>query len=556
MVQIWKHVPRRLPELRELLLIALAGALAAAPASTRKFYSDDPLCREPEPLPVARADPREINEQFEFFRNTFAEPGKAERDERTVPRARNVNTVDEVPDSAWYTNRKGSPDSIPHQRMSLVDLVRGPGESRQPSTDGPWTVLSAKTTGITPGFLIRDRTGGKFVLKLDPRSNPEMASAADVIGSKFFYALGYNVPENHIVEFTRDRIQITAGSRYKDKYGHERAMTRGDVDDLLRQTRRENDGRYRAMASAFLEGQVLGPFRFTGTRSDDPNDLVRHENRRELRGLYVFAAWLNHTDAKSGNTLDTLVSMDGLRFIRHYLVDFGATLGSATLEPKNPADGRQYMFNIKPAVLQFFTLGLAVPSWERLDYPDAPAIGRFAPGAFDPDSWKPNYPNVAFDLRLPDDTFWAAKRVMAFTDEDIRALVNTGQYSDPKAAEWIAGTLIWRRDAIGRAFFEKVLPLDDFRVRGGRLEFDDLAARYRLAAPHNYELRWSRFDNTAGRKEPLSGSTGAAIPARVRTAPAGSYFAVDIAGDRRKSVTVYLRASRGGMELAGIDRMW
>ena len=28
-----------------------------------------------------------------------------------------------------------------------------------------------------------------------------MASAADVISSKFLYALGYNVPENYIVRF-------------------------------------------------------------------------------------------------------------------------------------------------------------------------------------------------------------------------------------------------------------------------------------------------------------------------------------------------------------------
>ena len=34
-----------------------------------------------------------------------------------------------------------------------------------------------------------------------------------------------------------------------------------------------------------------------------------------------------------------------------------------------------------------------------------------------------NDPITAFENRLPDDTFWAAKQVMAFTDEEIRAIV-------------------------------------------------------------------------------------------------------------------------------------
>ncbi len=48
-----------------------------------------------------------------------------------------------------------------------------------------------------------------------------------------------------------------------------------------------------------------------GTRSDDPNDLVPHEHRRELRALRVFGAWTNLVDWKAGNTLDTLVEENG-----------------------------------------------------------------------------------------------------------------------------------------------------------------------------------------------------------------------------------------------------
>ena len=43
-------------------------------------------------------------------------------------------------------------------------------------------------------------------------------------------------------------------------------------------------------------------------------------------------------------------------------------------------------------------------------------------------------PTAAFLRARADDTLWAARRVMAFSDEMIRAIVETGQYTDPSAA--------------------------------------------------------------------------------------------------------------------------
>jgi hypothetical protein len=71
----------------------------------------------------------------------------------------------------------------------------------------------------------------------------------------------------------------------------------------------------------FITGITLGPFLYYGTRTDDPNDIVPHEDSRDLRGLYVFAAWLNHYDTTALNTLDTLVEENGVPFIRHNLIE-------------------------------------------------------------------------------------------------------------------------------------------------------------------------------------------------------------------------------------------
>ena len=97
----------------------------------------------------------------------------------------------------------------------------------------------------------------------------------------------------------------------------------------------------------------------------------------------------------------------------------------------------------------------------------------------------------------PEDAFWAAKQVAAFTDDEIRAIVETGEFSDQRAADWIAECLIRRRDKIATAWFGKVLPLDNFRVAGGKLAFDDLS-RYAAGMQLGYEITWASYDNNRG----------------------------------------------------------
>jgi hypothetical protein len=523
---------------RILGLLSLALALGA-PAAGQKFYPDDPLLREPKPVPVVKPLSRPINEYYDFFQNTFFEPDKDLKKHHTPGPSQAVNTLGEPPDSAWYTNRT----------LTVEQMVEGPGTSHAPAMDKPWTVTSGKNEGITPGLVIRDSAGRKYFLKFDPMSNPEMASATDVLGSKFFYALGYNVPENYIVYFTREQLTLDpAKSKFRNSAGRERRMTEGDIEMVLEKVPRDRQGRYRGLASLAVAGDPIGPFRYYGTRKDDPNDIVPHQMRRDLRGLYVFAAWLNHTDSKSINSLDTVVEEAGVKQIRHYLIDFGAILGSDSFESKSPRAGNVFLYDFKPAAWQFLSLGLYVPSWMRAHYPDIPEAGHLEYKTFDPEHWKNNYPNPAFDLRTPGDTYWAAKKVMQFSDEAIRAIVQTAQYSDERAAEWVARCIIERRNKVGRAFLNDVLPLDRFAVRDGKLTFEDLAVRYGFHDARRYTVRWSVFDNATNEKTPIAGA-GFDVP----RSNGAAYLAADIqAEDPRKTVTVYLR----GTDVVGIDRAW
>src|SRR5262249_61623615 len=99
------------------------------------------------------------------------------------------------------------------------------------------------------------------------------------------------------------------------------------LDTLLQRADREPGGAYRVVASRALPGKPIGRIRFSDTRPDDPNDIVPHQDRRELRGYGVFAAWLNHTDAKAINSLDTLITDHGRTVVRHHLLDFGSSVG-------------------------------------------------------------------------------------------------------------------------------------------------------------------------------------------------------------------------------------
>ena len=531
----------------------LVGLVLSAPATcpgASKFYADDPIEKEPTPLSVSSVIHRPLSDYNDVVRNSLFRVSERNTPSQSI-RSRSANTLGEVPDSPWYTNRIGK------RAMTTEELVRGPGNENGISFNTPWTIVAPKSEGVTPGFLVRDSSGRFYQLKFDPTTNPEMATAAEVISSKFFYALGYNVHESYIVHFRREQLEVGGGTKLTDRYGKKRAMRDRDVTDLLLSAPRDKEGQYRAVASLYFDGEPVGPFRFYGTRGDDPNDVIPHEHRRELRGLRVFCAWLNHDDSRAINTLDMLVEQNGTRFLKHHLIDFGSTLGAASDRPNSPREGNAYLFAWKPAAVQFFSLGLYVPPWARVHYQKLPSVGRFEWQFFDPDKWVPQYPNPAMVNCLPDDAFWAAKQVMAFTDDQIRAIVKAGEYSDPVAEKWVTDCLIGRRDKVGKTYFFKVFPLDRFGIREGRLVFEDLAVTHKMKSPQEYTFHWSKFDNETGEKSPLPTETSAALPQVITQSPVGAYFAVAIGcGDDRKTVTVYIRKNADQVQVVGIDRAW
>lgn len=460
-----------------------------------------------------------------------------------------INTVGEVPDSSWFTNRD-------LQRMTREQLQRGARTTGGPVP--PFSVVAAKTDGVSPGFRMLDGHGHTYFVKADPPSNPEMATASDVVGSLFFYALGYNTPQNYILVTHPEQLQLSPKANITEPSGKKHPMRDKDFKRVLDLVPRMADGRVRLMASLSINGRLMGPHFYNGIRSDDPNDLIPHQQRRDLRGLEVFAAWLNHTDAKSVNSMDAVLGTDADARMVHFLLDFGALFGSDSTIAKDPRHGREFTFPTSHAQLkQVSTFGLDFPDWETVHYPnDLKAVGNFTAEAFDPLQWKENYPNPAFRAMLPADAYWAAKKVMAFTDDDIRAIVEEGQFSDPAVVDYLTKTLIARRDAIGRAWFQHALPVEELRIENNELHFENLAVRYGFAKAPSYRYEWFSFDNRTGGKKAVSGSASTEVPSELINEPKDGYLGCTISSDGRPdlSTTAYFHAENGTWRLVGIDR--
>lgn len=536
--------------------LAVASLTFAASAQKPRFYSDDPISASPSTQDASRVGAKEVNLAYDAGLNLFMDPG----DPNMNRRAMSINTVDEVPDSMWFTNR-----ILGGQRMSVEDVAKGPDTSAGPAA-GKWTIASGKSNGVTPGFTILDANEVRWFIKFDPPDYREMMSGAEATVTKLFHALGYNVPENHVTRLTRDMLVLTERSKVTAPDGSQRRLKDVDIDRLLRMAAKDADGSYRVIASRAVEGKPIGPFMYANTRPDDPNDTIPHEHRRELRALRVFSAWTNHVDTKAINSLDTLVQREGRTVVRHYLIDFGSTLGSASVHPREYDEGHEYIVDPGRTLKRMATFGLWIPSWHFIDYPDIPAAGRFTADGFNPVEWLPRIPNPAFIRARPDDTFWGARRVMAFTDEMIRAAVKTGKYTDPAAEKHIADTLIARRDAIGRAWLTNVNPVVDPVLDGGTLKFQNAAIAAGAAkGPTSYEIAWFTFDNATGATSPIGQPSRAdgeqANAPEGLPSSAGSFIRVDIKAVNapQPSWTVPVRAffkrTGSGWTLVGFERL-
>ncbi len=544
-----------------MLGAALCAPLAAQKKSRKNVTVDNDMQH------ISQPKVREDAQFYDFFDMSIFEQVQQGFDARRwfgKRAAVNVNAQDEVPDSSWFTNRNGM------RRMSPDEVRRGANAGNGPDMSR-WSITGRKGSGIAPGFRIKDASGTIYFIKFDMAEWDEMATGAEIVTNQLYYAAGYNTPEIFIVYVRPEIIALGDDARVVDATtGSTRPMTQKDLDGMLGRARRRPDGTYRAIAKKLLPGKPVGPFNFHGLRKDDANDWIPHEHRRDLRGLRVITAWLNDNDVRERNTLDMYVTENGRSFLRHYLIDAGSALGSDTLFANKDYVGFEYILDWGQVSQSLIGLGSYEGWWHGHQRVRYKSVGYFESDTFEPGKWRQNYPLVAFENMGTADAYWAAKIVMAFSDEQIRAAVAAGDYSDAGAADYLARTLIARRDKTGRYGYEKTGALDNFRIGrtgtpaclpsaptacGPALIFDDLLVQAGFAEPRDREYRYRVLDGKRAGAwcDPHGAATAVPLDSR-RADVSVELQARTTAAAWSPTVSVWLGRSAEGWQVLGWSR--
>jgi hypothetical protein len=461
--------------MRILATVVVAACASSAPTfPTARFANAPPvtIVDDRRDVPRAPAPRRHLRLLHNFDRHFWLPLDRA----FSLPvhaRALGTNSIDEVPDSTWFTNRIGAREVSPDE---LRVPASGPGN---PERYTPWTIHGTKVGGQSVGFIISDTRGVRFLIKFDERGIPEVETAAHLIAGRLLWACGYNVTDDYIAYVRRSDLVLARDAVQEDVIGKQRRLDLATVERALALIDIGADGRIRTMASHLLEGKALGGHPDRGMRYDDPNDRIPHERRRDLRGARPIFAWLDQVDVKEHQLLDVWVAdrADPNRhYVKHYFLDYGKSLGAMTRIEANPRSGHEYIVDPEQLAASLFTLGGDRRPWEdrKMPMPEIVGLGEYGT-AFAPGDWKPAGPTYRpFVVADRLDNYWGAKLVMRFSREQLRAAVEAGRLSDPRAVDYLTNALVSRQRQTGAYWFWRVNPLDRFAAYPERVCFDDL----------------------------------------------------------------------------------
>ena len=193
----------------------------------------------------------------------FTRPG----DPAPNVRARDINTIDEVPDSSWFTNR------IYAQPLTTDQVARGPEHDRGTGARVRWTVVRPKSAGFAPGFTVARQQGRDVVRRL--RSEGASARRDGGCRRRDPAVLGARLQPGRVLHQPHRSASSSASTRRprsRHVPGARRRLQMADVEAVLRRAAPEPDGTYRVIAGARRARQGRWPLQ-----------VLRHAPRRSER---------------------------------------------------------------------------------------------------------------------------------------------------------------------------------------------------------------------------------------------------------------------------------
>ena len=390
---------------RHLSAIALAALSGCSPRPAR--FADAPVIQEVSDDAAIPLPPRSDPVQEIVVSQAYVERPVVEAlDPARLPDAGDVNALDEVPRSRWLSPAD-APDAaddadLPAPPFRLLDVP---------------TVTAPANEG---GLAVLDARGRRFELWRDPAERPEVTTVAAVAASRILRAIGYYTPGTWVADVGWSDIVV------RDDAHHDA------VRAFFRRGPRAEGGVYRVGVTRWPIGVDLGPTRALGTRGDDPNDRVPHEDRRTERALRVFFGWLGLQKLGPHVLRDVYVGAPGRGHVVHYVAGLQGALGADAVTQPPASEGDDSDLIHHNPWITLGTLGMYRQA-------DPPVQRRWLSlGAYDerlsPATFRTSPPFEPMDRLLPADAYWASKRLAEIPPAAIDGALDAAWISDPPPA--------------------------------------------------------------------------------------------------------------------------
>jgi hypothetical protein len=372
------------------------------------------------------------------------------------------------------------------------------------------------------------------------------------------------------VYFSKSMLKLKPGLTIKANVGPEKKFDDKLLDEILNASQKRGD-HFRAAASRWLPGESLGPFGYEGKKSDDPNDVIPHEMRREMRGARLFAAWMNHFDSREQNTMMTWMPAPGKPagngHIQHWIIDIGDSFGSTwTVDGFSRRHGQAYIMDFRWIGADFISLGIPQRPWDKAHFSEGVEdFGYFNAENFDPTEWKGEYANPAFQSMTERDGAWMARIIARFERPHVEAAIRAGDLTNPVHSAFLIDVMMKRRAIILNRYFSKLSPLADVHVEKDTLCAVDLARKTGTYSKFAYVTDVQRGIGPRERTWSTQGDAGrtcVSVPSRAPdSGPADDassrYVVVEVKNGSAEGplrAHLYDLGPKRGLRLVGIER--